>query len=242
VNWLIFSIKKNESVSSGMVSEFDDVIETATDGNPSIPLPIGSKLDRHTVSVSGIRRMAADNFEVIHQTGSGWPTVIRADRGELKSGIAFIYSGDWHECPHDEIDLQLMHKPGTNPTYHILVSFGSLDEAIDTGRYEIEGYHGYEVIEESTLGDYSNIEGVLAKDKTPIIHKDSGTFTPAVAVQFSDSYATLEKMFDLENSDTLQRRHTQLRREILPRELLWEDEDDPRDRLQHIYDSVADSE
>jgi hypothetical protein len=187
-----------------------------------VPLPLGTKLARHTVAANPIVELQVDDINVVEETDSGWPTIITAEIDGQPVGVAIDYLGTWHDIGMEEVDIVLAYEDG-NYRWMAVVAFSTKADAIESGRYEIEDYDGFELIPWNTEDRYQRTKELRDDGITPIAYDEESPRYPAHAIQEANEIDTLLEMFGLDKLKTLEERRTRLFNRIIPRDERWEE-------------------
>lgn len=193
------------------------------DFDDGIPLPLGVKVPRHTVYANPLVRFEITDPEIRRSTEAGWPTLITGSQDGDDVGVAIEYVGQWHkEKPIEEVDVII----NSDQDRLAMVAFANKEVAVEAGRYETQGYNGYELLPWSAKEDGIDIvEERLDDGITPIFYTENHPEYEAHAIQRASHYGTLESMFKLHEYSRIGPRHESLERMVIPREVRWEDKD-----------------
>lgn len=157
--------------------------------------------------------LGINDAEVVETTENGWPTVIIGDQDETPVGVAIGHVTQLNDKPAEEIDIFV----DSERDWWALVEFADLDAAVSSGRYETQGYDGYEVLPIDRRKEGFELFTDYADDHvTPIFEMDDDA--AAFAIQRASSYGTLDSMFRLATYAGVNDRQRSLERKILPRE------------------------
>lgn len=199
LNWQTFVNDGRET--DDMASEFREGID----------LPWGPYGERYTDYEDSFTFLTLDfdAVEIVETTGGGWPAVMVGDRDGTKVGVAIDHVTQLRDKPAEEIDVFV----DSDGNWWALVEFADLDEALSGGRYNTQGYDGYERIpcERRTEGFELLVE--FADDRvTPIFEMpdDSAAFS----IQRASNFGTLHSIFRFETYSTLVERQKTLERQI----------------------------
>lgn len=174
--------------------------------------PYGERLTYYEDSFTFLT-LDIDDAEIKETTNSGWPTVIIGKQDETPVGVAIGHVTQLNDKPAEEIDVFV--DPERN--WWVLVEFADLDAAVSSGRYETQGYGGYEVLPIDRRKEGFELFTDYADDRvTPIFEMDDDA--AAFAIQRSSNYGTLDSMFRLDTYAEVNDRQRSLERRILPRE------------------------
>lgn len=174
--------------------------------------PYGERLTYYEDSFSFLTLDITDP-QIVETTDDNWPTVIVGEQADTSVGVAIGHVTQLNEKPAEEIDIFV----DAARNWWALVEFADLDAAISDGRYEIQGYDGYDVISCERRTEGFDLFTDYANDRvTPIFEMDDDS--AAFAIQRAADYATLENMFNLETYAGVDDRQKRLERSVLPRE------------------------
>jgi hypothetical protein len=147
------------------------------------------------------------------------------DREEVSAGIAIDYLGlHTGKTGIEEVDLVLLYQDG-EWTWRAIVAFSSKSNAIEGGRYETDGYDGYEFVPWKADDRFDRMEALIEEDVTPIAYTKGEPTYAAHAMQEADKIHVLNRMFGIGGLKTLTRRRKRLFNRVVPQEVRWKDED-----------------
>ena len=222
--------------------DINDLTTKLDNAETGLPLPLGVRIPGRTVNANSVVQLTASAFEVKQSTNNGWPTLVIGtyDESDEKEGVAIDYLGTWRDAPVQEIDLVLSQ----DRKWWAVVAFHTSDYAVNHGKYEVDGYNGYELIdwpEYKELG-FEGLEERIDEKVTPIMYTADRLAYEAIALQRADTVDTLEQMFDLNRYTTLMQRKEKLYNTVVPREERWREFDTEKfDQLQDLYRSVSEN-
>lgn len=142
----------------------------------------------------------------------------------------------------EEVDLLIGYKDG-EWSWWTIVAFSSKNEAINRGRYGVDGYEGCELVPWNTDGRFGRMMELMDEDVTPIAYTEGKPQYPAHAIQEADDIHVLNRMFGLDDLETLEKRRERLFEKVVPREVRWQDKDTSlRDLARDIEDQEDDED
>ncbi|MFB6198483.1 MAG: hypothetical protein ABEI52_09500, partial [Halobacteriaceae archaeon] len=191
----------------------------------TIPLPIGTEVPHSTVTANPIIEVQGENIQIHDRTDRGWPTLVTYQYNEYSVGIAVDYLAlHRQDVGMEEVDLLISYHD-EEWSWQIVVAFSSQNEALERGHYKTDGYNGYELIPWNTDDRYEKMGDLMEDDITPIAYTEDHPEYPAHAMQSADNIGVLERMFDIDKLQTLERRQERLFTKVVPKEVRWDDKD-----------------
>lgn len=189
----------------------------------SVPLPIGTRVDNSTIKTNPLAQIYGEDIKTHDTTDNGWPAIITLDIDEGTAGVAISYPGTWHRwTATEEVNLICEYRDG-ELIWYTIAAFGSKPSAVKNGRYEIQGYDSYEIVPWNADDRLSRMDNMMDKNVTPIVCTESRFTSKAYVMQKADDINVLNRMFRLENLNTLTKRRKRVFEEVVPQEVRCED-------------------